>query len=567
MMLLNIKMRMSLQLSLLSNNQMNRLGKNNRIKSLSVLIFLLLFTPLLTAEVIDREDIKDPDILRQLAEDETLLPMSKGALFIPYLIDPLLEPIFIIKQNGKVVTKGRSGTRIPLKAGNYTILIGDGRKSQQMKFSVTINEERISVLIPVWSALVVRTVDATQTMIRRSYQLGDENSKIIVGTGQGADELKGEKDKVWLLKPGLYRIMKRGVSLDSTTDYITVRLRKGVGTYAYIVFDEKTGFVLGGGEVTPDAIQAKKRGNWRLNLVLNGTFAYSNSSYVNTSAGASSSISLGSRINGTFIYDRKHYYWINRLEIYEQFNKPGDGKLLFDRDQFKLESSFIYRFNEYIGPYLSFRGETSFFSHDEKISESQNVDTYAEESPEVLDDNGNVVTPADRRLLAPGSYFTYSKSFAPTELTESTGFNLDYRADTMFSMTARAGWALKQVFSPHLYDTARSATLDPTTGRYTRILPRMKEFDFNTGPEIYLIAQFSPWHFIEFKEEFDMLMPIQGDAKLVDRIIFSSITTTTIWISSFASILYEFTVKRNAAVSEQTEMKHFLTIQLFYKVL
>lgn len=544
---------------------MSRVGQNSRIFFLS--LFIVLFTHFLYAEIVDKEDLKDPNIIRQLAEDKTLLPMSKGALFIPYLIDPILEPIFIIKQGKTVVKKSRGGVRIALKAGSYTILIGDGPKSQRMKFSVDIKEERIAVLIPTWSALVVRTVDATETMIRRSYQLGNDNSKIIVGTGQGADELKGEKDRVWLLKPDLYRIMKRGVSLDSTTDYITVRLREGVGTYAYIVFDEKTGFVLGGGEVTPSAILAKKRGNWRLNLVLNGTFAYSNSSYINSSEGAVSSISLGSRINGTFIYDREHYYWINRVEIYEQFNKPNEGKLLFDRDQFKVESSFIYRFNEYIGPYVSLRGETAFFSHDEKINESTNVDTYSEESPEVLDDSGNVITPADRTLLPPGSYFTYSKSFAPTELTESTGFNLDFRADTMFSMTARAGWALKQVFSPLLYDTARSAVLDETTDRYTRILPRMKEFDFNTGPELYLIAQFSPWSFIEFKEEFDMLMPIKGDTRFVDRIIFSSITTTTVWISSFASILYEFTIKKNAAVSQQTEMKHFVTIQLFYRVL
>ncbi|MCK5808810.1 hypothetical protein KAH37_07490 [bacterium] len=530
-------------------------------------VLLLLISLVVGAKSLDKDDVKDPDIILQLTEDKTLLPMSKGGVFIPYLIDGQLEPLFIIKQGDKVIKKVHSGRRVALKAGNYEMSVGEGPSSQRMKLSFVVQNERTTVIIPTWSALVVRTVDANETMIRRSYQLGNENSKIIVGTGQGADELKGEKDRVWLLKPDLYRIMKRGLSLDSTRDYISVRMREGKGTYAYIVFDEKTGSVLGGGEATPDSIQAKKRGNWRLNLVLNGTFAYSNNSYVNATTGMTSSISLGSRITGTFIYDKKQYYWITKIDLFEQFQKPNDGKLLFDRDQFKLESSFVYRFNEYIGPYISFRGDTAFFSHHERVSDSPNVDTYSEESPAVVDASGNVVTPADRTLLVPGSYFAYSKNFAPTELTESTGLNFDYRADTMFLMTARVGWAVKEVFAHSLYDIARAVTYDAATGRYTRIMPRMKTFDFNTGPEIYLVAQFSPFSFVEFKEEFEMLMPVTGDGRIVDKIIFSSITTTTVWISSFASILYEFTIKRNAAVSQQTEMKHFVTIQLFYKIL
>ncbi len=519
------------------------------------------------ADVLDKDDIKSPDILRELSEDPTLLPMNKGALFVPYLVDPKREAMFVIKQNGKVVKKGQLGQRIPLRPGIYTVELGDGPKNQKITETVTIQNERVSVIIPTWSALIIRTVDENQNTLKRSYQLGSETTRLILGTGMGADELKGERDKVWILKPDLYRIMRRGTSLDSTSDYVTVRTLPGKATYAYIVFNDKTGTVMGGGEISPETANAKKRGNWRLNLVLSGTFAFSYNGYVDTSQAANYSVSLGSRVTGTFVYDKQHFYWINRLEWYEQFQKPNDGKLLFDRDQLKIESSFIYRINDYIGPYISFRGDTSFFNHHEKVSDDSNVDTYREDSPAVVDENGNVITPADRTLLPKDSYFTYAKSLSPSRLIESTGLNFDYRADVIFFSTARIGWALQQLFAPYLYDIAKPSVFNYSTGRYTRVFPRKDDFNFDTGPEVYLILQFSPFSFIELKEEFEMLLPVTGNKSLKDNLIFSSISTATLWISSFASIMYEFTIDKNSAVSDKTEMKHFVTIQLFYKVL
>ena len=148
-------------------------------KSSLFLIFLLILTFFLTlsGEDSNQNPEDDPEIKKQLNEDTTLMQMEQGALFVPYIIDQKLEPPYSIYQNDKLIINAEVGKRTILPPGNYTLYIGSGPRNFQQKIDVTIEKERTTVIKPIWSALIIRTIDQNNNDIRESYSILDEESK------------------------------------------------------------------------------------------------------------------------------------------------------------------------------------------------------------------------------------------------------------------------------------------------------------------------------------------------------------------------------------------------------
>lgn len=91
------------------------------IPTFSALVFLLvLFIPILNP----LRAQPDPEL--QLAKDPTLVPMGKGAIFVPYLVDSQREPRFSIYKNGFFVKDAEPGRRISLNPGKYEVHLGSG---------------------------------------------------------------------------------------------------------------------------------------------------------------------------------------------------------------------------------------------------------------------------------------------------------------------------------------------------------------------------------------------------------------------------------------------------------
>jgi len=61
------------------------------IKNL-VFFLLLIISFSIYGKAVDIKEVTDKEILDQLNNDTTMIPMQKGALFVPYIVDPLLEP-------------------------------------------------------------------------------------------------------------------------------------------------------------------------------------------------------------------------------------------------------------------------------------------------------------------------------------------------------------------------------------------------------------------------------------------------------------------------------------------
>ncbi|MBO4698757.1 DUF3078 domain-containing protein [bacterium] len=524
------------------SNQNNRGRRasdlNSSLQLRQFVVFIAFFLLIFSVSAQNPED--DPEIKRQLTEDTTLMQMEQGAVFIPYIIDPKVEPQVSVYQGSRFILNSEVGKRIILPPGQYKIYIGSVPINFQQSVEVTVEKERVTVVQPIWSALIIRTIDQNNNDIRESYSIMDEETKIQIASGTGADILRGEKDRIWILRPALYRIAKRGESPYSYQNFVTVNTRAGEVSSVQLIFDDKTLAVVGGGEVKSDLNELKSNAKWSFKGSVSGNFALVNTSFLQGGSGSENNFTFGANLNLSLIYDDDNFLFINRLEITEQFQKSENEKLRFIKDLMKFDSSFIYRINRYIGPYISARVRTPFAY--------RYIVTPGRQNTSIVESDGA------KSEIEPETLFVYSKSFSTTIIQEGIGLNADYSYGNILKLNGRVGWGFRQDLNPFAYDISQ------LENDYE--ISRLSYFTSLYGPEFYFYFSWFPFSFFEIKEEFDALLPVDN----VDNFSFLSRSTVSIWISRFAAIEYEFEVEKSASLKSNRTItsEHSLTVQIYY---
>ncbi len=501
-------------------------------------LFLILLWNSLYAQY-TKESYIDESITEQLSKDETFLPMEKGAVFVPYIFDSQREPLYTIFSGSKFIKDAHPGERVILDPGEYILYIGSGPLDSRLKKKIVVEKERITVIKPEWSALIIRTVDEFNTGIRQGFQIINEESKIVLATGSGADEAKGEKASIWIVMPGLYRITTRDESPDSTSNFVTVRTIENHLSDVRLVFqDDTSNTILGGGEVISDLATSGDTEGWSLRALITGNFSY-NQSY--KSSVDTSSYSFGSNFNGVAIYDTSSYYFRTKLDVYENFMKDENDNFASTRDLLRLQTIGVKRLGNIFGLYLSLQADTNIFGHKK--------DFGSDTALKVIENDGSF------KIINDGDDFKYDSSFSPLVLQEGVGLNLDFKYGHNISLTARTGWGFKQNIFHNSYDIERDTVATPEYEIY-----RVKTLKDTMGPEFNLLLIVMPFSFIEFQEEFVSLVPIEDTSAYYYR----SETTVSLWISSFVRMQYYFSIKRDVTVSEEAEREQALMIQFYY---
>ncbi len=516
--------------------------RENRTLYATILCVLILWGGALYGLTLDSQQVTDPEIREQLARDTTLVPMEKGALFVPFLVDSQREPTYAVYRGEEFITDAEPGKRVALDPGTYVVYIGSGPLDTRMVFYVTLKPERVTVVMPLWSALIVRVIDAYNNPLREGYQITEEESKLYHGAGTGTDETRGEKPVIWLFKPGLFRVAKRGEAPDSYRNFVTVRLVERQAATVLLIFDEKTRQLLGGGEVTGDE-QATEKGNWDLRLLLSGNMSFINNGDFKGSTPDQNSLTLGSALNFGATYDDGDWLYNARLDLFEDFMLQDKERIENTRDLAKFDTSVVYRLRKWVGPYISTRLTTQFFFDYRDYSATGHTYVGVERD--------------GRRWTMPADDILISKTGSPTTIQEGVGLNFEYRWGNLFFITARTGYGFKQDIAPFYYDDSSDDGATPEKEVF-----RIDPFSYSHGPEFTVYFTLMPFSFVELKEEFVSLVTIEEPKNSY----FRSETTVSFWISSFATIQYYFQVERQPFLSAEIDANHIITVQLFYRV-
>lgn len=290
----------------------------------------------------------------QLHGDEGVIPLGKGAVFIPSLVSSESEPpVLIVDDLG--ASRAPTGRRVILDPGAYVVLVGTGAPDQRVGVPIVIEEGRTTVVPARWGGLRLEVVN------RKLKPRDDGFDLIHVATGERvslpAELADGDAPTTWLLKPGLYRIQEPGSDTMTAPVFSTVFVPEG-GLVHQRVFVDKTGAIRGGG-VIPAAeyqnLEVRKK-PWATSLIVgidaSGTQTQNMPGFPDlTTAEGSAFVDL----DVSYADDRNVVKFKVQGDYGLLYLQPATGEplpLIKSRDRLHGLASYTFRFNDGAGVYV-----------------------------------------------------------------------------------------------------------------------------------------------------------------------------------------------------------------------
>jgi len=489
------------------------------------LIIILLFLGLCASAQAQQETWDAQPARVQLDRDPTIVPVGKGAIFVPSMTNPIAEPLYSIYQHGRLVTSAKTGNCVLAEPGAYEIKIGSGTIAQTMTRTVEVDEGHVTLLEPDWCGLVIDVIDETRTSVKESYELFYQSNLENYGIGYGVDEELGEELRTWLLKPGLYKIVKTGQSFYTTVNFATVRLLPGELLKYALVVDSETGNFIGFG-ILDETSQETKIKNWKLRSEINGSLLF-NLQNTATEKDQYTLQFLTEWYNYVRYITLTHNFF-SRFIIEEGLSRQRGETFRKYGDKVELKSSYAYRFFQRVGPYVRFAFDSKLFSSKH----------YFDKRQDYVNAQGDTVRDASDVRLSP--------SFFPLHLKEGIGASLAIRKSLRLNASLRAGYGARQTFVRESYLLSGN-TLTP-----------MKESHL-TGMEMLLTGDARVTARIAINSEFDMLMP-SNDPKAW---VYDWENRVRMFLTRWVSLDYTLDLFREEGVDE-LQSEHRILLRFSY---
>jgi hypothetical protein len=424
-----------------------------------------------------------PSVEIQLQMDDVIVPVGKGAVFVPSMTDPDNEPVYGVLSNERIVQDSKTGHRIPLAPGTFTVVYGTGTKDQMMKKEVKVVEGSTTVVKPDWAGLVIEVINESRAEIREYYELLDLFSGVSYGIGQGIEEGLDEKLRTWILPPGRYKVVKPGDNINTVTNFGTILLLPGELVHTNLVIDSKSGNFLGFGFISDIRQGPRLNRRWETRSELSGN------ALLNYSPSSVSGLESNTNFTATmqWLTDAR-YQWRNHIipvwsNIEEGLSLEGKSDLRKYIDRAEIRLTYIYRLTDYINPYIRFGAETSFFKTFHRF---ENPTTYS-----VIGAKGDtlsVVRDADQIRLA--------GAFSPILLKQGVGATSTLVKSVPVNLNLRSGFGARQTYArgSYVYNTD------------TKVLVPVAKSSL-TGMEFLLLGDARLGRYVLFTTQFDILMP------------------------------------------------------------
>ncbi|RME23475.1 MAG: hypothetical protein D6806_11195 [Deltaproteobacteria bacterium] len=502
----------------------------------------------------------------QLEMDAELIPVNRGAVFVPAMTDPAAEPPYVVlDESDQVVARTNTGHKTFLPPGKYTVLVGSGVRSQMLPHEVEVFEGHCTLVEPDWAGLVVRVVDRRGVQFRGSYEIFALPGGEDFGLGLGADEDRGETLRTWLLKPGRYMLVKAGETVRARTDFLTVRLLPGELTNMLLVQDEESGSFLGGGVVDRGEGKTEIK-NWRLGLLVGGDFSWNrNDNVVGRPFG--NTITVNAFADWSLRYLNPDHLLYLRLQIDEgQTVQPGQDFLAWRQktnDEVNLDAIYTYRLLSWLGPYVRFGLDTNIFPGWQQFERTL---PELEKDIVIFDASGNAIS----RLSPPPAdedwEIRLADSFDPLELKEGAGASFDLAPWQVLDVHLRVGFGARQYFVRSLLRPRSYSEDDPDTTCLEQTCFEQVSSSKLMGLESTLIgsARLSRWFIID--TELETLIPFWVTTGSTSPAI-NWKNTISFRIVSFASVAYVVRLDYDKQLSENLQFEQRLMLRFTFDVL
>ena len=532
---------------------------------------LLMGSPALAQE---KPDDKKPESLPgwqlpspqvQMEMDSELVPVGKGAIFVPAMTDPGSEPPYVVISNSEVVSRTPSGSKTIVPPGKYTVLVGSGVESQMLSHQIEVFEGHCALVEPDWTGMVVSVVDQHGMQFRGVYEIFALPGGEDFGLGLGADETRGESLRTWLLPAGRYMIVKSGETARARTDFLTVVLTKGELTSFTLVQDEDAGNFLGGG-VVDCGVGKTEIENWRLGLVIGGDLSWNRADNV-SGRDFGNTITVNAFIDWSMRYlDPDHSIYM-RLQVDEgQTVQPGQDFLAWRQktnDEVDLDAIYTYRLLPWLGPYVRFGLDTNLFPGWKTFDR---LGQDLERDVVILDSDGRTIG----RQRPPPSVDTWelrlADSFDPLELKEGMGASFDLSPLQILDFHLRVGVGARHYLVRSLLKARQKDNQDEIeTCREDNCFEQVDSSNL-LGLEATFIGSARVTRWLMIDTELDTLVPFASTEDNKYPVI-NWKNTISIRLVSFASVAYVVRLDYDKQLSSHLQFEQRVLLRFTFDIL
>jgi len=457
-----------------------------------------------------------PSLERQMAEDETTIPLGMGAVYVPRFAQENLEPdVEVLDSTGSEAGAGKPGRRYAVEPGAYFVMIGSGSHKQRLVRTAVVAEGRTVPIIPDWGGLSIDVINETGISFRGEYELVRMDNYEPYGRGYGADPSLGEQPKVWILKPGLYKILGTGESYNTLKNFVTVQILQGQLIRFVLVENETDLRIQSGGVVNYDIARTFAR-NWKFGLDLGGTGLFTGVNDRNpapTEPHVTTNFSVAMLLNGWVRYDREPVNWETKLRLDEGLNLPdfSFAQMENNLDEARLTSLYIWRFFSWFGPYGRLDVQSDVFPRFARVDKNQGQKYLFS-----IDKNGAFI----RLDSLPQQT---EKSFSPMRFESGLGANLDILSMRFLEIKLRSGFGYTLNNTRDGMGEVDSTAIDSTIAardtaliRQSKILQQVDGvFSQEAGPEAGLWGMVRLGRWASLETELKIFGPVAPEQRIM----------------------------------------------------
>lgn len=475
----------------------------------------------------------------QLEADEVLLGMGEGAVFVPSMTHGRLEPrVSVADSSGRFVSIGPSGRRLRLKPGAYKLSVGSGSEDQRMEIPVEVRDGETTVAPASWSGLTIATISVDRQHFRGEYKLVRQDRFQSYGDGFGQTEDRLSDLPTWILPPGVYKITGLASGADDLTNFVTVRLLPGEWTEFTLVMDGDK--VVGGGTITQAATESRRE-DWLFGADLGGSVSWTREK-LSRQANIRTTTNLAGYTQLRLRREKDAWLTTSRLQFVGGATKTGEDNWKIAPDEVVAQVFAVRRVTPRVGPYGRLVGTSHLLPSDIDLSTTSSV-------PLLLFVRDPESGRLERRVPG-GASWEVASSFAPLELRQGLGLNVEAVQTRPLEISLQAGLASRQVFpfgayyqksldNPGLLQELRG--VDSNANVLNSVVMQRAVFDHGTGLEATA----------ELRARLGSSASLASSPGLFwslwprDQLEFSMLTVLSLHLTRFASVDYRYAIKKS----------------------
>ncbi|MBT5419731.1 MAG: DUF481 domain-containing protein [Candidatus Cloacimonetes bacterium] len=438
----------------------------------------------------------DPLLVEILDSEED--NSGKGLLLVPAITRTENEPYYKVYDKYGYERSAKIGEAFPLMEGTYSLEYGSGNQDQKMiRKNVKVHPRYKTIVEPDWGCLIVEIMDESRNFAKVIYEVFDLNDGESFGSEFPAEVELGEQEKVWVLKPGHYKITINNEPFNTYTDFTTVLIEEGSVQKLTIVMEtdeEGNPTNMAGAGILEESFLAASLEPLKLSsaIHINGNLNSDNEINENDPEVI---ITMNSQLENYLIYDKDPLYYNMKSVIDLGISKTTDTDFRLASDEFDLKNTGIYYFVKDLGFYGRFDVNSHFF--DEKQYSSE--DFYYKK----FDDNNIAI--GDSVL---SDEIKIKSSFFPIELKEGIGINYRILNLSRANLSFRAGFGIRQFFNDDVFVYNPSETFIDADNIEHRRYYELASIN-TTGTELSLVGSFQLPFNLVYASNADFYFPFE----------------------------------------------------------